>query len=165
MPLALPSSEGQSRSGPSQGTGIVLGRYAPGAPSSQLPLIESPRPQAGFPSPAADYVENTLDLMTLMVTNPPATFYVRCAGDSMADAGILDGDILVVDRSLTPRSRQIVVAVYDGEIYVKRLFRGRDRGELRSENAAKASKYPPMEISEDHSCEIWGVVTGAVRKF
>lgn len=132
-----------------------------GALRRPLPFVLSPAPQAGFPSPATDYVEEVLDLHELLIRNAPATFYTRVAGDSLQDAGILDGDVIAVDRSLTPRSSAIVVATYDGEILVKRL---RNKGQalaLHSENSAK--NYPPLPF-EGHEVEVWGVVVGVVRK-
>lgn len=131
-----------------------------------LPYVDSPQPQAGFPSPAADYVEDTLDLHTLMVRNPPATFYVRVRGESMKDAGIHDQDILVVDRSLDPVPGRIVVAVVDGDFYVKRLQRLRSGLlALVSENVQEAAIYPDIRLDQVQEHTIWGVVTGAVRRF
>ncbi len=77
--------------------------------------------QAGFPSPAEDYLDKTLDLNTLMIAHPAATFFVRVTGDSMRNAGIFSGDILVVDRSLEASDNKIVIAVVGGEFTVKRL--------------------------------------------
>lgn len=116
---------------------------------------------AGFPSPADDYVERPLDLNEHLVDNPAATFMVRVCGDSMIDAGILDGDILVVDRSREAASGKIVVAVLDGELTVKRLVRSGGRLLLVPENEA----YAPMEIAEGRELLVWGVVTGVVRRF
>ena len=118
------------------------------------------RVPAGFPSPADDYLEGELDLNDLLIENPAATFYVRLAGDSMIKAGLLDGDILVVDRSLKARHRHIVVAVLDGEMTVKRLYASGGRVELRPENPA----YQPIVIAEGRELLIWGVVIGSVRR-
>ncbi|MGQ0699733.1 MAG: LexA family protein [Panacagrimonas sp.] len=133
-------------------------------PPMFVALLESPRPQAGFPSPAADYVEDVLDLNKLMVGNPPATFYVRVKGHSLMDAGILDGDILVVDRSLDAVPPRIVVAVVDGSLYVKRLRDLRGRMALVSENVADAKAFPPIYFDQCQESTVWGVVTGVVRK-
>ena len=130
-----------------------------------LPLFDSPCAQAGFPSPAADYVEDRIDLNELLITNPPATFCVRIAGDSMIDLGLLDGDVVAVDRSITPRAGKIVVAAVDGNIYVKKLRRMGDRLALCSENQRRAADYPPMFLDECQDHTIWGVATGVVRKF
>ncbi|MDD3313590.1 translesion error-prone DNA polymerase V autoproteolytic subunit [Pseudodesulfovibrio sp.] len=115
---------------------------------------------AGFPSPADDYVETALDLNRYLVANPAATFMVRVGGDSMVDAGILDGDVLVVDRSREPLPGRIVVAVLDGELTVKRLCRLQGRIFLAPENSA----YRPIEVREDQELTVWGVVTGVIRK-
>src|SRR5262245_26449841 len=90
---------------------------------------------AGFPSPADDDLDRDLDLHELLIQHPAATFYVRLAGDSMRGAGLYDGDILVVDRSLEPKHNDIVIAVLDGELTVKRLFRQGDLVQLRPANA------------------------------
>lgn len=134
------------------------------APPLPLPFFVAPRPAAGFPSPALDYVQDALDLRDLLITNPPATFFLRVDGISMIDAAILHGDILIVDRSVTPRSGKIVVATYDGDFYVKRLKRIGSIMALVSENHADSAKYRPMPIDENHTCEIFGVVTGIARK-
>ncbi|HET98231.1 MAG TPA: translesion error-prone DNA polymerase V autoproteolytic subunit [Desulfurivibrio alkaliphilus] len=114
---------------------------------------------AGFPSPAEDYIEGRLDLNELMVAHPAATFFVRVAGDSMIGAGIHHDDILVVDRSLEPISGKIVIAVVDGELTVKRLFKRDGRVRLLAENPA----YPPIELSGEATCEIWGVATFVIH--
>src|SRR5215831_7665344 len=83
---------------------------------------------AGYPSPADDYLEGPLDLNEHLITHPTATFFVRVAGESMREAGIHSGDVLVVDRALTPRNGSIVIAVVNGELTVKRL--AKRRGQL-----------------------------------
>lgn len=129
-----------------------------------IPLLESPRAAAGFPSPAADYVEDVLDLNKLLVRNAPATFFVRCRGCSLVDAGIHDGDILVVDRSVPATGGKIVVAVLDGALFVKRLRTLRGRMALVSENKAEAEKYPTLYFDEAQENTLWGVVTSVVRR-
>jgi DNA polymerase V len=109
---------------------------------------------AGFPSPAEDYLEGKLDLNRHLVANPAATFYVRVSGDSMTGAGIHDGDLLIVDRSLEPLPGRVVIAVINGEHTVKRLQREGDRLLLLAENA----DYAPIEVSELEELRIWGVV-------
>lgn len=132
----------------------------------RLPLIASPCPQAGFPSPAADYVEESLDLNELMIRNPPATFFVRVKGESMVDAKIFEGDLLAVDRSIDARPGVVVVATYAGDIYVKRLAKlAGGRLALVSENAALREQYPVLHLDQTEDCTIWGVVTGSVRRF
>jgi len=114
---------------------------------------------AGFPSPADDYLDRKLDLNEHLVKNPAATFFVRVAGDSMVGAGINDNDILVVDRSLEPNTNNIVIAVINGELTVKRLIKKGGSWRLVAENP----NYPDMEINEETPLEIWGVVTFAIH--
>jgi DNA polymerase V len=109
---------------------------------------------AGFPSPAEDYLEGKLDLNRHYIKNPAATFFVRVSGDSMTGAGIHNGDLLIVDRSLEPLPGRVVIAVINGEHTVKRLKREGDRLLLLAENA----DYAPIEVSEMQELHIWGVV-------
>jgi DNA polymerase V len=113
------------------------------------------RVAAGFPSPAEDHVDSKLDLNRHFIKNPAATFFVRVSGDSMTGAGIHNGDLLIVDRSLEPLPGRVVIAVINGEHTVKRLHREGDRILLLAENA----DYPPIEVSEMEELHIWGVVT------
>jgi DNA polymerase V len=116
---------------------------------------------AGFPSPADDHLDRNLDLHELLIQHPAATFYVRLVGDSMKGAGLYDGDILVVDRSLEPKHNDIVIAILDGELTVKRLYRQGSLIHLRPTN----SRYPIITIHADRELLIWGVVTGSIRQF
>jgi len=116
---------------------------------------------AGFPSPADDYIDRLLDLNDLLIKNPPATFFVKVAGDSMTGAGIYDGSILIVDRSIEATNGRIVIAVVNGELTVKRLVKSNDSCRLIAENA----DYAPLEISEESQCEIWGVVTSVIQQY
>lgn len=124
-----------------------------------LPIFTS-HIQAGYPSPADNYVEKALDLNELVVQRPAATFYVKVQGDSMQQAGIFSGDILVVDRSLTAHHKSIIVAVLDGEFTVKRLMIAESGITLFAENPA----YAPIKVSEASQFEIWGVVTYVIHK-
>jgi len=126
--------------------------------SLQRPLFLS-GVSAGFPSPADEYLDQKLDLNEHLVKNPAATYFVRVAGDSMMGAGINDNDILVVDRSLEPSSSNIVIAIVNGELTVKRLIKNRNSCRLIAENP----DYPPLEINEDTPLEIWGVATYAIH--
>jgi len=116
---------------------------------------------AGFPSPAEDYIDRKLDLNELLIKHPAATFFVRVAGDSMIGAGIHHDDILIVDRSLEAGSGSIVIAVYNGELTVKRLVQDKNGMRLVAENP----NYPPLPITGESGCEIWGVVTSVVHQF
>lgn len=126
----------------------------------ETPLFSS-RPAAGFPAPGDDLVEKPLDLNDLLIDNPTATFFVRVAGDSMEGAGIFDGDVLVVDRSVEANDGRIVVAAVFGELVVKRLRKYQNHAELVSENDA----YKPVNISDVDDVYIWGVVIGSARIF
>ena len=121
--------------------------------------------QSRFPSPAQDYEQEELDLNKHLIKNPPATFYynVGNAYDSMIDVGILPNALLIVDRSITPKSSHIVVALVNGEEIVKRLYKRRNVIELRSEN--KDKNYPAIVFSEGQELVIEGVVTANVNKF
>jgi DNA polymerase V len=110
---------------------------------------------AGFPSPAEDHLDGKLDLNRHYIKNPAATFFVRVAGDSMTGAGIHNGDLLIVDRSLESTPGHVVIAVINGEHTVKRLHREGDRLLLLAENA----DYAPIVVSELEELHIWGVVT------
>lgn len=125
-----------------------------------LPLAGS-RVAAGFPSAAEDFVEGKLDLNELLVRRPAATFYVKVAGESMRDAGIFPGDILVVDRGERPQHGHVVVAVVDGELTVKRLYRKGKTIRLEAANPA----FPDIEIAGETELGIWGVVRANVHRF
>ena len=121
----------------------------------------SHRISAGFPSPAADYAEEGLDLNHYLVQNKPAPFMFTVKGDSMMGAGICDGDKVVVDKALKPKHKDIVVAVVDDEYTIKRLYQLRGKTELQPEN----SNYEPITFNENSELQIWGVVVGVVRKY
>jgi DNA polymerase V len=124
------------------------------------PLMES-CVMAGFPSPAEQYIEQALDLNELLVKHPAGTFFVRVAGDSMLQAGIFPGDILVVDRAEEAVDGSIVIATVDGEFTVKYL-RHTDKGiQLLAGN----SNYPPITFSEGSELQIFGIVTSAIHQF
>jgi DNA polymerase V len=116
---------------------------------------------AGFPSPADDHLDRDLDLHELLIPHPAATFYVRLAGDSMQGAGLYDGDLLIVDRSLEPKHTDIVIAVLNGELIVKRLFTQGLLVQLRPAN----HRYPVITVTPDQELLIWGVVTCSIRQF
>ena len=122
-----------------------------------LPVFAS-RISAGFPSPADDHIEGKLDLNRHLVRRPAATFFIRAQGESMKDAGIFDGDLLIVDRGIVPRAGDIVIAVLHGELTVKRLAMTEAGSILSAENPA----YPDIRPGEA-GCELWGVVTFSIR--
>ena len=117
-----------------------------------------------FPSPAQDYEQEELDLNKHLIKNPPATFYHNVGGDydSMIDVGILPKALLIVDRSINPKSSHIVLAIVNGEKVVKRFYKWRNVIELRSEN--KEKNYPPVVFKEGDELIIEGVVTANVNK-
>ena len=116
--------------------------------------------QAGFPSPAEDYMDLDLNLQDHLIQNPSATFCVRAVGESMKDAGIQSGDIMLVDKSLTPKNRSIVLAVIDGEFTIKRVNVSEKEIYLMPEN----ENFPPIKITEEMDFQVWGVVTYIIHK-
>ena len=116
---------------------------------------------AGFPSPAEDHLDIGLDLNEYIVKHPSATFYIYAKGNSMVDAGIYDGDIMVIDRSLDPRSKDVVIAIINGEFTVKRILKKNGAVYLNPAN----KEYYPILITEDMEFEIWGVVTHTIHSF
>ncbi|CAO4185384.1 LexA family protein [Methylorubrum populi] len=129
-----------------------------GAATLRVPVM-GPSLCAGFPSPADDFVENALELPRWLVPNPPATFLWRIAGDSMRDAGIFDGDLACVDRSLKPGHGSIVVAAVDGEMSIKRMIIEGNRARLAFDNA----DLPVYALEELAEAAIWGVVRFTIR--
>ena len=123
-----------------------------------LPLFVN-KVAAGFPSPADDYVEKTLDLNELLVQKPAATFFARAQGLSMIGAGIHPNDILIVDRSIEPVPGKVVICALNGELTVKRLGRDNGQWQLKSENP----DYPDIAIFEELEMVIWGVVTNVIH--
>ena len=117
----------------------------------------------GFPSPAMDYATDQLSLSELMIRNELSTFFAEATGDSMVDAGICDGDTLILDRSLEPRSGDIVLAFLHGDFTLKRLRIRDGKIELCPENAA--ADYPVIRPGEGDNFSIEGVLTGICRKF
>ena len=115
---------------------------------------------AGFPSPAEEYIDLSLDLNRELVTNPSSTFYGRVKGSSMKDAGVLDGDVLVIDKSLQPKSGQIAVCYLDGEFTIKYIKITANRCFLIPAN----DQFPTIEVSEDNDFRIWGIVTYVIKK-
>jgi len=125
-----------------------------------FPIFTS-RVQAGFPSPADDHLEDTLDLNTHLIRHKESTFFVRSQGESMLGAGIHPGDILVVDKSLIAKSGKIVIAMVDGEFTVKRLNKYKGKITLKAENP----EFKDIVINEGSELIIWGVVTSVIHQY
>jgi len=123
----------------------------------EFPMIETIK--AGFPSPADDFIEVPLDLNKALIKNPSATFFARVSGNSMEDANISDGDLLIIDRSIMPQDGKIAVCFIDGEFTVKRLqFKG-DECFLLPAN----EKYKPIKVTRENEFIIWGIVTHVIK--
>lgn len=137
----------------------IIGTAAPQSSREGLPLYLSPV-KAGFPSPADDFIDRKLDLHEYLVRNEASTFFLRVQGDSMTGAGIHDGDLLIVDRSIEAAHDRIVIAALDGELTVKRLQRIKGKVFLAPENP----DYPVFDITEREYVYIWGVVTYVIHK-
>ena len=114
---------------------------------------------AGFPSPADDFIEEEIDLQRLLITNRPATFLVRVAGDSMVGKCLFNGDLAIVDRSLVPQSGDIVVVDVDGE----RSFKVWEARGPRVTLAFANPRYPTFQLAADALVEVWGVVSGSIN--
>ena len=137
-----------------------LSLYIPDLENSEsIPFIESGI-KAGFPSPAADFDGTKISLDSVVVKNKEATFYAKASGNSMVGAGIDDGDILVIDRSLEPTDNKIAVCLIDGEFTVKRIKTDVDCVYLMPEN----NSYKPIKVTEENQLVIWGIVTFVVKK-
>src|SRR5450759_4443514 len=115
---------------------------------------------AGVPSPADDYIEGRLSLDEHLIQHKDATFFVRAKGSSMVGAGIFDGNLLVVDKSLTPSSGDIVIAVIDGELTVKRFIQRDGKVILKPENP----RFKEIELKDGQELQVWGVVTSTVKR-
>ena len=115
---------------------------------------------AGFPSPAEDFKEIRISLDNELVKNKDATFYARVDGDSMIGAGLEDGDLLVIDRSLSPENGKIAVCLIDGDFTVKRIKKEKNKLFLVPEN----KKYKKIEIKEENELVIWGIVEYVIKK-
>ncbi|MCC6818548.1 MAG: translesion error-prone DNA polymerase V autoproteolytic subunit [Bacteroidia bacterium] len=125
----------------------------------ELPFIASGI-SAGFPSPALDFIDLSIDLNRHLVKHPSATFYGRVKGDSMIEAGIHDGDLLVIDKSLDPKDDKIAVCYIDGEFTLKRIKIEKDCCWLVPAN----SKYQSIKVTEENDFLIWGIVTHVIKK-
>lgn len=132
---------------------IHLGKLCP------IPFAGS-RVSCGFPSPADDFLENRIDLNEQLIRNPAATFFIRVQGNSMEEAGIQSGDVLIIDRSLEASNGKIIVAVLNGEFTVKRIRFSIGGIQL----IAAHPHYPNIEVSPNDQFEVWGVVTSIIHQ-
>ena len=123
-----------------------------------LPLVDEYIP-AGFPSPAENYIDTSIDLNEELIHNPSSTFFLRVQGESMSNAGVLDGDLLIVDRSINPQPGHIVVAVLNGCFTLKRLTYRKNAPYLEAEHP----NYPAFDLSHYESVQIWGVAIHAIH--
>lgn len=140
-------------------TGKELSFYSMEEKTLDIPFYQS-NVSAGFPSPAEDFMELDLNLQEYLVQHPSATFCVKVTGDSMQNAGIFSGDVMVVDRALEPQNKTIVLAVLDGEFTVKRIHKKGDLLFLNPEN----DNFKPIEITQEMNFKVWGVVTHIIHK-
>ena len=115
---------------------------------------------AGFPSPAGDFKQERISLDKELIKNKEATFFARVSGESMINAGLEDGDLIVIDRSLEPTNNKIAVCFIDGEFTVKRLQVKKNKIWLNPEN----TNYKAIEVKEDNELIIWGIVTNVIKK-
>ena len=137
-------------------------RYVQNAQSItvEIPLI-SLGISAGFPSPADDFLDLNIDLNKHLIKNPSTTFFGRVSGSSMIEAGISEGDLLIIDKSIEPKSGQIAVCFIDGEFTIKRIKKEKDCVWLLPEN----KDYKPIRVTEENDFLIWGVVINSIKYF
>ena len=138
---------------------IKISEVKPDEQTSGLQFFES-RVQAGFPSPAQGEYADSIDLNRALITNPAATFCARVIGNSMVEAGINEGDLLIIDRSLTPHDGSIAVCFIDGDFTVKRLS-VRDEGVFLTPANAD---FPELRVEEDSNFQVWGVVSHIIKR-
>ena len=128
--------------------------------------LKSPKPylpkiMAGFPSPAEDFTKLSISLDQELIKNPPATFMAYAEGESMINIGIHHGDIVIVDRSLSPRNEDVIVAILEGEFLIKQFSSMGDKIKLIPHN----SKYPIIYINQESDFQVWGVVVHSIRTY
>ena len=134
------------------------------APRGAVPALLIPLARdsisAGFPSPAEDYIELDIDLNTHLIKNPISSFFLRVSGNSMNNAGIYNNDLLIVDRSINPKSGDVVVAILDGEFTLKRYIKDNERYYLKADK----EDYPAIDLNEYNEVMIWGVAIYSIHK-
>ena len=126
----------------------------------RVPLV-SEGISAGFPSPAQDFMDLSIDLNKVLIKNPSTTFYGRISGNSMKDLGIDDGDLIIIDKSLPPTDGKIAVCFIDGDFTVKTIKLGKDCCWLLPANA----QYKPIKVTADNDFLIWGIVIHVIKSF
>ena len=126
----------------------------------ELPYIDAGL-RAGFPSPADDFIEISIDINKEYIKNKDTTFFAKVKGNSMINAGIFDGDLLIIDKSLEPQNDKIAVCQIDGEFTVKRIKIEKDVVWLIAEN----DDFKPIKVTQDNEFLIWGIVTASIKKF
>lgn len=126
----------------------------------ELPYIDAGL-RAGFPSPADDFIEISIDINKEYIKNKDTTFFAKVKGNSMINAGIFDGDLLIIDKSLEPQNDKIAVCQIDGEFTVKRIKIEKDVVWLIAEN----DNFKPIKVTADNELLIWGIVTASIKKF
>ena len=141
--------------------GPLLEFYAPDYSTAlDLPYIDAGL-RAGFPSPADDFIELRIDINKEYIKNRDTTFFARVKGNSMVNAGIFDGDLLIIDKSLEPQNNKIAVCQIDGAFTVKRIKIEQDVVWLIAEN----ENYQPIKVTPENELMIWGIVTASIKKF
>ena len=142
--------------------GIKLTIYGADQPTGLALPYADEGVRAGFPSPAQDYMSENIDLNRELIRHPATTFYARVVGDSMRDAGIDEGDLLIVDKGIEPQENDVVVAFVDGEFTLKRIHIEMDRHEFWLMPANES--YHPIRVTEENQFMIWGVVTYNIKR-
>ena len=139
----------------------LLEFFTPSINSSiNIPLFEG-GVSAGFPSPAQDFSEHSIDLNLALIKNPASTFFTKVSGDSMKDLGIFNGDLLVIDKSLDPVDGKIAVCFIDGEFTLKKINLDKDSCWLMPAN----ENYKPIKVTEENDFIVWGIVTYSIKEF
>ncbi len=130
-----------------------------GTPSLLIPLARESI-SAGFPSPAEDYIDPDIDLNTYLIKNPTSSFFLRVSGNSMNNTGIYNNDLLIIDRSINPKSGDVVVAILDGEFTLKRLIKENKNYYLKADR----EDYPAIDLYEYSEVTIWGVAIYSIHR-
>lgn len=137
---------------------VLILHYVENSTALEIPLFLE-KIRAGFPSPAQDYVEGAIDLNRELIRHPSSTFYGRVSGDSMKDAGLFDGDIVVVDKSINPRDGDMAVCCIDGEFTIK--FIKIEKGDIWLIPANEA--FQPIRVTSENDFIVWGIVTYSIK--